>query len=446
MDNRFVSTILTLLVLAFFTGTSMAQEQLTKEKAVQIALENNLERRMAGQDVRMAGEGVARAVSAFGPTLTLEAGIYRYDDQPSMTQLNQGLVQLNNALSAITYGRISTQTMPSDSRTYYGAGLKVVQPLYAGRKLTASRRLALANLDNAKKDMNSSDNDLALAAKKAYYTVILTRQISMAMDEAVESMGAHTKEAKAYHDQRLVPKLDLLRAQEKLAGLKQKQLYAYNNSALAMTSLNYVLGVDMDTKFTFDNDPGYPPLMETLDTCINTALERRPEIGAIDAGIKMAQERIIIAQSGRLPTLALVGEVHKYQPENEDPSAQVGIVASIDLYDNGRVKHKVAQARIQLEKARTTGKHIKRGIRLQVEQAFANSQVACKSIDVANKSMDTAKEALDAARTRYRVGLSTSLERLDAELSLTQAKTNYIHAASMYNIAISELERAMGKE
>jgi outer membrane protein TolC len=44
------------------------------------------------------------------------------------------------------------------------------------------------------------------------------------------------------------------------------------------------------------------------------------------------------------------------------------------------------------------------------------------------------------------VGLSTSLERLDAEVSQTRAKTNYIHAVSMYNIAIAELERAMGKE
>ncbi|HRF90262.1 MAG TPA: TolC family protein [Desulfobacter postgatei] len=65
---------------------------------------------------------------------------------------------------------------------------------------------------------------------------------------------------------------------------------------------------------------------------------------------------------------------------------------------------------------------------------------------MAQKSLDTAREALDAARTRYRVGLSTSLERLDAEVAMTRAKTNYIHALSMYNIAVSELERAMGKE
>lgn len=444
MTNPFFSFIAFILLgPAFLTGTCLAQsnrDTLTKDKAVQIAMENSLLRRMAGQDIQIADETLSQAVSAFGPTLTLEAGIFRYDDQPSMVQLNQGLVRLSNALSG------QNQEMPSDSRTYYGGGLKVTQPLYTGRKLTATRRLALANLESAKKDMTTSDNDLALAAKKAYYTVILARQMSKALDEAVESMNHHAEEAKAYHDLKIVPKLDLLRAEEKLADLQQQQLYAHNNVALAMTALNYVLGVDMDTKFSFDDDPGCPPLKDHLEACITTALDLRPELGAMDAKIKMAEEQILIAKSDWLPTFALVGEAHKYEPENEDPAAQIGIVASVDLYDNGQVKHKVSRARIQLEKAKTAKKQMTRGIRLQVEKAFHNAQVSWKSIDVAKRSLDTAQEALDVARTRYRVGLSTSLERLDAEVSLTQAKTNHIHAASMYNIAISELERAMGKE
>ncbi len=422
------------------------QEALTKDRAVEIALENSLKRRMSGQDIDMAHEGLARAKSAFGPTLTLEAGLYRYDDPPSILQTNQGLVQLNNALSAMTYGQVPELSMPDDSRTYYGAGIKVTQPLYTGDKLSATRRLAQANLENAQKNMAASDNDLALSAKKAFYTVILARQMARAMDEAVISMKEHVKEATAAHDQKIVPKLDLLRAEEKLADLKQQQLYAHNNVNLARSSLNYVLGVDMNTIFAFGDDPGCVPLIHDLDTCIKTALESRPELDAFQARIKMAKEQITIANSKRLPLLALVGEVHHYEPENEDPSAQIGLVASMDLYDHGRVKHETAQARIQLEKAQTATKELGRGIRLEVEKAFHNAQAAMASIGVAQKSLATAREALDAARTRYRVGLSTSLERLDAEVSFTRAKTNHIHALSMYNIAVSELERAMGKE
>lgn len=432
--------------LTLSAGTSMAGQPLTAEKAVQIALENSLQRRMAAKDVNIAGEGLARAKSEFWPTLTLNGGVYRYSNQPSMVKLNQGLVKINNLLSAQTYGQVPEQDMPSDSRTYYGGQVKLVQPLYTGNKLTATQRLARANLEKAGKNLNTSENDLALEARKAFYTVILARQMAGAMDEAVESMTEHTKEARAYHDQKIVPRLDLLRAEEKLADLKQQQLYAHNNVDLSQTSLNYVLGVDMDTRFTFDETPALLPLTPDLKACTRAALKNRPEIGAVEAQIQMAKEQMAIAESDYLPTLALVGEAHHYEPENEDPSAQIGIVASIDLFDGGRTHHKRAQAMRQLEKAQTAEKQLTRGIRLQVEKAFHNAQAAKESIAVAEKSLDTAQEALDAARTRYKVGLSTSLERLDAEVALTRAKTNHIHALSMYNIAISELERAMGKE
>lgn len=438
-----ISAVLTLVCLA---GTCRAQERLTVDRAVQIALENSLARRMAAKDVEIADEGLARAKAEFGPAVTLQGGLYRYDDLPSLVQTNQGLAKLNNALSAMTYGQVPEKSLPSDSRTYYGGLVKVTQPLYTGNKLTATRGLAQANLENARKDLDASDNDLALSARKAFYTVILGRQMAGAMDEAVESMTGHVKEATAFHDQKIVPKLDLLRAQEKLADLRQQQLYAHNNVALAQTALNYVLGVDMDTRYTYDDAPQTLPMPRDFETCVKAGLENRPEIGALDAQIRMAKAQIIIAQSNHLPTLALVGEALHYEPENEDPSAQIGIVASLDLFDSGRTSHKKAQAARGLEKARIAKKQLFRGIRLEVEKAYHDAQAALESIDVAQKSLDTAQEALDAARTRYRVGLSTSLERLDAEVSLTRAKTNYIHALSMYNIAVSELERAMGKE
>lgn len=440
VTRSFFFLISAVLILVFLAGTCRAQERLTVDRAVQIALENSLERRMAAKDVDIADEGLARARAEFGPTVTLQGGLYRYDDQPSLVQTNQGLVTLNNALS------LPEKSLPSDSRTYYGGLVKVTQPLYTGNKLTATRGLAQANLENARKNMDASDNDLALSARKAFYTVILGRQMAGAMDEAVESMTGHVKEATAFHDQKIVPKLDLLRAQEKLADLRQQQLYAHNNVDLAQTALNYVLGVDMDTRYTYDDAPLTLPMPRDFETCVKAGLESRPEIGALDAQIRMAEEQIAIAQSDHLPFLALVGEAHHYEPENEDPSAQIGIVASIDLFDSGRTSHKKAQAARGLEKARIAKKQLFRGIRLEVEKAYHDAQAALESIDVAQKSLDTAQEALDAARTRYRVGLSTSLERLDAEVSLTRAKTNYIHALSMYNIAVSELERAMGKE
>ena len=420
-------------------------QDLSVEQAVQVAMENSLRRRLALADVNMAQDKVAQTISAFGPNLTLQSGIYRYNKEPSLVQLERGLTELNNALSAMTSGQVPAREEPDDSLTYYGYDLQVTQPVYTGRKLTATRNMAQANRENSRRALAAADNDLVLAVKKAYYTVLLCRQMALTMDEAVASMENHVREATEYHRMDTVPKLDVLRAKEKLADLKQTQLYAHNNLRLSGTSLNYVLGVDLSTAYFPSEQMALQPMPGDLGHCQDQALSRRPEIQAMDAKIEMAREGISLANSGRLPFVALVAGYHHYEPENEDPSARVGLVAGIKLYDHGMVNHQIAEARDALQKAETGKKELQRGIRLEVEQAFCNAEVARQAIEVAQSSLNTAEETLRTARTRYRVGLSTSLERLDAEVALTQARTNHIQALSRYNIAMAELERAMGK-
>ncbi len=117
---------------------------------------------------------------------------------------------------------------------------------------------------------------------------------------------------------------------------------------------------------------------------VERALSQRPEIQAMDAKIEMAREGMSLAKSGRLPFVALVAGYHHYEPENETPSAEVGLVAGIKLYDHGMVKHEIAEARDALKKANTEKKELQRGIQLEVEQAFCNAEVAFKTVDVAS--------------------------------------------------------------
>ena len=99
--------IFAVLTLVCPAGTCRAQNRLTVDRAVEIALENSLQRRMAAKDVEIAQEGLSQARAEFGPTVTLQGGLYRYDDPPSLVQSNQGLAKLNNVLSAMTYGQVA---------------------------------------------------------------------------------------------------------------------------------------------------------------------------------------------------------------------------------------------------------------------------------------------------------------------------------------------------
>lgn len=419
-------------------------QKISIAQAVQIAMENNLQRKVAQGDVKVARDKVGQAISAYGPKLTIDGGYNHYNEAPATVQLQQGLVELNNALSPVTNAPI--QQGPDDSLNYYGFQLQLTQPLYTGSRLTATKNQAQANEKNARANLNATDNDLVLSVKKTYYTVLLCQQLGVTMDEAVASMEKHLAEANAYYKVNLVPKLDVLRAEEKLADLKQKQLLAKNNLTLAKASLNYLLGIDLGTHYSCEDSLGYGPISQDLNTCQNIALAQRPELAAINAKIEMARQAVTIAKSDNKPIVALVANDYHYKPENETPSRTVGIVATLKLFDSGMVSHQIAEVKDSLEQAQTGKELLQRGIKLEVEQAYRNVEVALPTIDVARKSLATAEEALGVAETRYKVGLSTSLERLDAEVGLTQAKTNYTQALSMYHIAVAELDRAMGKQ
>ncbi len=438
-----------LLFLGLIVGTAAAclaaapaLQPLSLEQALKIARDNNLQRRLAQSDLQVARDKTAQSTAAYGPNLTLSGGAYHYNDQPSEIKLAQSLADLNNGLSGLT--GLPVQTGPDDGLNYYGLKIHLEQPLYTGNKLNATHKQAQANQANAQSNLAATDNDLVFQVKQAYYTTVYCQDVKKTMDEAVTSMARHLEEANAYYKVGAVPKLDVLRAEVKLADLQQKQVLAENNLNLAQSALNNVLGIDLNTRFSLDEPLKYGPLAPDLATCQSQALINRPELAAQKAKVEMARQAVTISQSGTKPMVAFVVDGQHTEPNNASPSLQYGIVATMKLYDSGMVKNQVAEAQDTLQKAQTGQELLERGIKLEVEQAYRNVQAALKTIDVAAKSMAQAQETEKMAAARYQAGLSTSLERIDAEVGLTQTQTNYTQALSMYNIALAQLDRAIG--
>jgi outer membrane protein len=413
-------------------------QRLSVAQAIQIALEHNLQRQMSQQDVSAAQGQVGQSKSAYRPRINLSGGYYHYNDQPGLVKLEDGMVKLNNVISHVA------KSGPDMGLNYYGFQIGLEQPLYTGNKLTATHKQAQAKLEQAEANLGVTDNNLILQVKTAYYNVLLCQQLEIAMDQACQSMENHRKEAEVYYKAGIVPYLDVLRAEEKLADLQQKQLLAHNSTILAQSSLNFILGVDLDTTYVLDDQIDYRPLNDDLSSCQQKALANRPELVASEAQVEMARQAVAIIKSDYKPTVALVADGHLYEPNNQSPSVTVGIVATMKVYDGQMTKNKIAEAEAVFKKATIGQDLLQRGIKLEVEQAYRNTRVALQSIEVAKKSLAQAEETLRTADDRYKVQLSTSVERIDAELGLTQAKTNYTKALSMYNVALAQLAQAMG--
>jgi outer membrane protein len=471
MQNRrlllFVSIVNLVLLGLGAAGPARADSSpetvLTVDQAIELAVQYNLKYRLAEGEVQIAEEKVAQAKTGYRPKVTVSGGVSRLNQMPDIVELGRKLAELNNGVYQMlgelvqsttnqlspyysAYQQMGFKEGPDDGLTYYSLKLQVEQPLYTGGKLTALNEQARNNRKYSQLNLDTVEQDLILEVKKAYYTVLQTQQMLTTMNEAVASMENHVREAELYYQAGIVPQLDVLRTEVKLADIKQKRLTVQNGLNLAKTYFNFVLGVDQEKQYRFQDEVAYTLFGQDLAGCQQTALANRTELKAIQAKVAMAENAVTIAKSAKKPLVALIasGDRTATEPFEDDPDLSLSLVAKYNLYDAGMVKHQVAEAEATVRQARTGEELAIRGIKLEVEQAYRNLQNALETIEVSKKVLSQAQETVRMAGISFQAGLSTSLELVDAETGLTQAKTNYNQALSNYQIALAQLERAIG--
>ena len=123
-----------------------------------------------------------------------------------------------------------------------------------------------------------------------------------------------------------------------------------------------------------------------------------------------------------------------------------GAQLSWDIFDGMLTHGKVIQAKALYEKSRTDVEDRGRQIELEVRTAYSDFIEAQEVLDSQKTVQEEAEEALREAKARADAGTGTQLDVLDAETSLTQARTTQVQALHDYDTARARLERAIGAD
>ena len=114
------------------------------------------------------------------------------------------------------------------------------------------------------------------------------------------------------------------------------------------------------------------------------------------------------------------------------------------LFDGGATNAKVKEARDAVAIADETALQTRESIQMEVREDYLNIISAREKVSTTQTSVAEAQEAYQIAVVRYKAGVGTNLDVLDAQLNLNTAQTNYITALYDYNIGLATLEKAMG--
>ena len=418
--------------LLFGVVTSNAQEILTLENAVKIALENNYEIKIATNTLSIEKTNVAIGNAGMLPTVT--ATVLDNNSIQNSSQIRQDgtKTELDNAKNnSLTYGVGLDWTVFDGMRMFARLDqLKELQKLgEAQLKLTVVTRIS---------DVNA-----------AYYNLVQQQQQLAALDTTIVISNQRLTLAQNRFTIGKASKLEVLNAQvdlntDQVALLRQKELYA--NSKIL---LNQLMARDVATDFKVINELEVDALL-LLPELKALAEKQNPQLEAQIINKRVAELELKQIKAARYPTVR-VNTAYNFSEsqsslgfvaQSQSRGLNYGFSASLNLFDGFAQNRNEKIAKIQIENSKLNIDQQSLALSAQLATSYQTYVTNLKLIALEEKNEAIAKQNLNITLDKFRIGTITTLEFRTAQLNYVNAKVRYSNAqfqGKLSEIALREL-------
>jgi outer membrane protein len=401
----------------------------TLAEAVDSAIANNpalmAERKTRG----VADETLKQAEAQMGPQVNL-SGSY-------------GTQQLE-------YGRTITTpagTFPMDGDSQRAQlGLEARQSLWSGGSLTAQRDQARAGVDASQARFINAEQQLVLSGVTAFMDVRRAESEVEIRETNVNSLQQQVRAAKDRFDVGEVTRTDVSQAEAQAAASESELANAKARLARARAIYEQIIGrppVQLATP------PAAPLLPGTLEEAIATAQSGNPDLLAARAQETAGERGVDVARGALAPKFDLVGSagmLETYQDRTfRDTNLGLSAEFKFPLFNGGLLESKTRSAQLDADRARYQRMAIERQVTQQVTTAWHQVIAAREAITASASRVAAAEVALEGATQELAVGTRITLDVLDQERELLEARLGQVDAERQLYISVHQLLAAMGR-
>ncbi|WP_426063657.1 TolC family protein [Flavobacterium sp. DSP2-3-1] len=420
------------ILIFFCVATANAQEVLTLESAVKIALENNYEIKIATNNLTIQKTNVAIGNAGMLPTVS--ANVVDNNSIQNSSQIRQDgtKTELDNAKNnSLNYGVGLNWTVFDGFRMFARMDqLKELQKLgEAQLKLTVITRIS---------DVNA-----------AYYDLVQQQQQLAALDTTIVISNQRLTLAQNRFTIGKASKLEVLNAQvdlntDQVALLRQKELYA--NSKIL---LNQLLARDVTTDFQVIDVLKVDSLL-SLPELKALAEKQNPQLEAQIINKRVAELELKQIKAARYPNVR-VNTAYNFSEsqsslgfvaQSQSRGLNYGFSASLNLLDGFAQNRNEKIAKIQIENSKLNIDQQNLAINSQLATSYQTYLTNLELIALEEKNELIAKQNLNITLDKFRIGTITTLEFRTAQLNYVNAKVRYSNAqfqGKLSEIALREL-------
>ena len=429
------STLLLIASLLIFGSNAIAQEALDLEKAIQLGLENNLQIKIAVDNVALReGDRKIGAGDLFMPQV--DATYLRSFSNEDVTQKfvnDPAPREIDNARSR--------------NENFNIVGIYGFRP----ESIITMKRLGQLTEISELESKIAVENTVA-GISTAYYRLILELQRYQVLKETLRLSKARLDIAQAQYELGGAGKRDFLTAQVDYNSDSSLLLTQEQIIQNAKVNLNELMAINPDVDFmikdtiTIDKQLSFAELednafMENKLLLINQRLKN----------VAFLQTREL--QASRLPILNLNGSYVNntsnsdagFLIQNQRQGFNYGGNITVNLFSGLTLNRRIQNAKVQQRIQDYSLEQYEIQLQSDIQRAYNTYETNLKLLTIEEKNFQVARENTEIALERFRLGIASYLEFRDAQVNLLTAENRLI--TSIYQIKEQEIElmRLSGK-
>ncbi len=439
MNCRHNYTLALKLFLFLISSTAVAQ-QLTKDEAIRLTLENNFGILVATNNVEVAKNNKGILNSGYLPTLSLNAGA-DYQSANSTTSFG-GAINPNT-------GEPRSDIEIEDAETQrYNAGLNLNYTLFdgLGRFYNYKRLKEQYNLTELQARETIENTILQLSS--VYYEVARQSENIEILEETLEISRERVSRSNYLFEYGQNTKLNVLNAQVDVANDSINLLNARQQLVNTKRDLNVILDEDLDTEFEVDTVITFIPKI-VLDEYLAKSSENNVTLLQNQSNLRISDYDIKVSKSGYLPTIGLTGS-YGWNENRNPPSAffpgnvadtytlAAGVSLSWNLFDGGGTITRVKNAKIALDNQEILKTQVEKEVQRDIANALGTYKNRLKVFEIQQQNVLTNQNNFERSKERFKLGQITSIEFRQAQINLINAETS--KNLAKYDAKLAELQ------
>ena len=435
---------------------------LSLEDCIEIALKNSPNIKKSRYNYRLSKTDVNIAKSDFFPTLSLSTGLNYNDSKSRLRDYN------NN---------------------YYNAQASINQMIWNFGKTNARIKMQKFNMISSQFSFDNMVLSTIYTVKNNYYAVLAAKAAMDVNRANVQINERNYQRTKAYFDEGIRSKIDLVNAEVYLSDSKVSLVQSENQFKNAMVKLNNSMYIAYAPEYEIKNTETFnfkrneipvnlekisekhdlsklpdnisdatltssveklnvmenfkfDPFPYTFEKSVEIAIDNRPDLKAYENTLKAMKQSLLYIKRQYYPTLSGTAGYSLRDEKYSTNSFNMGLTLNTSLNIMSQ-KNQVDAGKIQVELAQNEIDLLKQNIYFEVQAAYIDMIQLEKQIPLLAVKVKQTLENLELADGRYFVGIGDYIELQDAKVNYNNAQQAYVQAVYNYNVARTALEQSM---